>query len=56
VSAGGIPRPPKTAALLTLVARFYERLADHAVNVARRVVYLAGSAPRSPDAQPASFA
>src|SRR5215831_16416666 len=29
---------------LTLVARFYERLADHAVNVARRVVYLAGRA------------
>jgi len=28
---------------MTLVARFYERLADHAVNVARRVVYLAGS-------------
>ena len=33
---------------LTLVARFYERLGDHAVNVARRVVYLAGSAPGSP--------
>jgi phosphate transport system protein len=31
---------------LTLVARFYERLADHAVNIARRVVYLAGSAHR----------
>jgi phosphate transport system protein len=29
---------------MTLVARFYERLADHAVNIARRVVYLAGSA------------
>ena len=29
---------------LTLVARFYERLADHAVNIARRVVYLAGRA------------
>jgi phosphate uptake regulator len=28
------------------VARFYERLADHAVNIARRVVYLAGHAPR----------
>jgi len=26
---------------MTLVARFYERLGDHAVNVARRVVYLA---------------
>ena len=30
---------------MTLVARFYERLADHAVNIARRVVYLAGTAP-----------
>jgi len=30
---------------LTLVARFYERLADHAFNIARRVVYLAGRAP-----------
>jgi phosphate transport system protein len=28
---------------MTLVARFYERLGDHAVNVALRVVYLAGS-------------
>src|SRR6201996_1321585 len=30
---------------MTLVARFYERLGDHAVTVARRVVYLAGSRP-----------
>jgi phosphate uptake regulator len=29
---------------LTLVARFYERLADHAFNIARRVIYLAGQA------------
>src|SRR5215470_1618008 len=29
---------------LTLVARFYERLADHASNIARRVTYLAGRA------------
>ena len=28
---------------MTLVARFYERLGDHAVNIANRVVYLAGS-------------
>jgi len=28
---------------MTLVARFYERLAAHAVNIARRVMYLAGS-------------
>ena len=40
---------------MTLVARFYERLADHAVNNARRVVYLAGSASarsREASAQP----
>lgn len=30
---------------MTLVAHFYRRLGDHAVNVARRVAYLAGSAP-----------
>jgi phosphate transport system protein len=29
---------------MALVARCYERLAAHAVNIARRVVYLAGSA------------
>ena len=29
---------------LTVVARLYKRLGDHAVNIARRVVYLAGSA------------
>ena len=28
---------------MTLAARFYERLGDHAVNIARRVIYLAGS-------------
>jgi phosphate transport system protein len=33
---------------MTLVARFYERLGDHAVNIARRVVYLAGSSGRAP--------
>ena len=33
---------------MTLVARFYERLADHAVNIARRVVYLAGPAKEQP--------
>ena len=27
---------------MTLVARFYKRLGDHAVNVAQRVIYLAG--------------
>jgi phosphate transport system protein len=30
---------------MTLVARFYQRLGGHAVNIARRVIYLAGSAP-----------
>jgi phosphate transport system protein len=30
---------------MTLVARSYERLAAHAVNIARRVVYLAGNQP-----------
>jgi phosphate transport system protein len=30
---------------MTLVARCYERLGDHAVNIARRVAYLAGTAP-----------
>ena len=29
---------------MTLVARFYQRLGDHAVNIARRVIDLAGSA------------
>jgi phosphate transport system protein len=32
---------------MTLVACFYERLCDHAVNVARRVVYLAGTSSLS---------
>jgi phosphate transport system protein len=33
---------------MTLVARFYERLGDHAVNIARRVVYLAGPGSNEP--------
>jgi phosphate transport system protein len=33
---------------MTVVARLFERLGDHAVNIARRVVYLAGSAPPPP--------
>jgi phosphate transport system protein len=32
---------------MTLVARFYERLGDHAVNVASRVIFLAGSQPNT---------
>lgn len=35
---------------MALVARFFERLGDHAVNISRRVVYLAGdSGATSPD-------
>ena len=33
---------------MTVVARLYERLGDHAVNIAHRVVYLAGSHPNVP--------
>jgi phosphate transport system protein len=33
---------------MALVARDYERLGAHAVNIARRVVYLAGSGPSKP--------
>jgi phosphate transport system protein len=36
---------------MALVARDYERLGAHAVNIARRVVYLAGTAPRKPKGQ-----
>ena len=35
---------------MALVARDYERLGAHAVNIARRVVYLAGTTPRKPPA------
>jgi phosphate transport system protein len=41
-AAGGMP--VRATMELTLVTRFYERLGAHAVNVARRVVYLAGPA------------
>jgi phosphate transport system protein len=44
LGSGGMSLPVTME--MTLVARFYERLGDHAVNIARRVVYLAGSAPR----------
>ena len=43
--ASGSMTPPVTIEL-TLVARFYARLGDHAVNIARRVIYLAGAAPQ----------
>ena len=32
---------------MTLVGRYYERLGDHSVNVARRVAYLAGPKPEA---------
>jgi phosphate transport system protein len=35
---------------MTLVARFYERLGDHAVNIAHRVIYLVGSRTGQPPA------
>jgi phosphate uptake regulator len=40
LAAGGMPVPATME--LTLVTRFYQRLGAHAVNVARRVMYLAG--------------
>jgi len=43
LASGGMTLPVTME--LTLVARFYERLADHAFNIARRVTYLAGHAP-----------
>ncbi len=41
LASGGMSIPVTME--MTLVARSYERLAAHAVNIARRVVYLAGS-------------
>ena len=41
LASGGMALPVTME--LTLVGHFYERLGDHAVNIARRVVYLAGS-------------
>lgn len=35
--------PPPVTIEMVLVARFYERLGDHAVNITRRMSYLAGS-------------
>ncbi len=42
LASGGMALPVTME--MTLVARFYERLGDNAVTIARRVVYLAGSA------------
>ncbi len=46
LAAGQISVP--VAMEMALIARDYERLGAHAVNIARRVIYLAGSAPRKP--------
>jgi phosphate transport system protein len=46
--ASGQMRVP-VAMEMALVARDYERLGAHAVNIARRVVYLAGTAPQKKD-------
>src|SRR5690349_14374074 len=41
LAAGGMTLPVTME--MTLVARFYERLGDRAVNIGQRVIYLAGS-------------
>lgn len=46
LASGGMALPVTME--LTLVARFYERLAAHAVNIARRVAYLAGPPKEQP--------
>jgi phosphate transport system protein len=45
------PTSVPVAMEMALVARDYERLGAHAVNIARRVVYLAGSAPKKPSGE-----
>lgn len=46
LASGGTAVP--VAMEMALVARDYERLGAHAVNIARRVVYLAGTSPEKP--------
>jgi phosphate transport system protein len=46
LASGQMPVP--VAMEMALVARDYERLGAHAVNIARRVIYLAGTAPHKP--------
>jgi phosphate uptake regulator len=46
LASGGMSLPVTME--MTVVARLYARLGDHAVNIARRVVYLAGTAPKDP--------
>ena len=40
LAADSWKHPAETTVDITLVGRYYERFADHAVSVARRVVYL----------------
>lgn len=47
IASGRMPTPVTME--MTLVARAYERLGAHAVNIARRVIYLAGTAGLSDD-------
>jgi phosphate transport system protein len=51
LASGGMTLPVTMD--MTLVARFYERLGDHAVTVGRRVVFLAGSTGSAGPAGPA---
>jgi phosphate transport system protein len=48
------PTSVPVAMEMALVARDYERLGAHAVNIARRVIYLAGTAPEKPEKPKAS--
>ncbi len=49
--ASGVLSVP-VAIEMALVARFYERLGDHAVNVAKRVRFVAGPLPGAPPQMP----
>ena len=48
VVAGTMPLP--VAVELALLARFYERFGDHAVNLAKRVAVLSRTSPTAGDA------
>jgi phosphate uptake regulator len=50
VAAEGMPSA--VAAQVTLLARFYERLGDHAVNLARRIELLHHADPASGSGPP----
>jgi phosphate transport system protein len=52
IASGSMPLPVAIEA--ALVARFYERFGDHAVNLARRISVLAGRAATGRPSHPAS--